>query len=363
MLRDRLCYVGFDELKDKYREAGYSIITDEANYSFTASNGKSAVVCLMPGAYNIRNSKEAKEYAYEMIDEHTPAARNNYTLDDILVVVYDGCHGHHYLGKNIAYFDSQTGIASATHLTKEVRREYKLLKLSAKRKKAAKNAYRYSHPELIRYSVFPLIVLIMATVYTYLHTMDYETWGYTARAVLHENEPYRLMTYMFAHNGLKHLVGNMIGLLLIGGTLIKVVGTVHFSIIYFGGGIAAAVLNSVYTYLIGGDTSTVVVGASGAIFATMGALLSEAFIDHDLENKKLYIIAFAISMLITCNTDPSVSIGTHIFGFIVGVILGIILGRERLRRFKINKNDFITRKKYYDEKEDITTYRYRGPVA
>jgi membrane associated rhomboid family serine protease len=78
-----------------------------------------------------------------------------------------------------------------------------------------------------------------------------------------------IVTSMFLHGGWLHLIGNMLYLWIFGDNVEDRVGHARFVLLYFAGGIAAA-LAQVY---IAPDSRIPMVGASGAIAAVLGAYL------------------------------------------------------------------------------------------
>ena len=74
--------------------------------------------------------------------------------------------------------------------------------------------------------------------------------------------PWSLVTYMFLHAGLWHLVFNMLALYFFGPRLEARIGSRHFLRLYFGSGIMGAVLSTVTPH-------AAIVGASGAVFGVM----------------------------------------------------------------------------------------------
>lgn len=87
----------------------------------------------------------------------------------------------------------------------------------------------------------------------------------------HGGEYYRLFTSMFLHFGMEHVLYNMLLLLFAGDMLEQQVGVWKYLVIYLGGGVAGNVL-SLWNSLILGD-DFVSAGASGAVFAVVGALV------------------------------------------------------------------------------------------
>ena len=94
--------------------------------------------------------------------------------------------------------------------------------------------------------------------------------------VADNGEYYRLITSMFIHFGIDHVAYNMLLLIFAGDILEARVGKIRYLIIYFGGGILGNLL-SMYLDLSSGDYR-ISGGASGAIFAVVGALIWLALI-------------------------------------------------------------------------------------
>ncbi len=78
-------------------------------------------------------------------------------------------------------------------------------------------------------------------------------------------EPWRFVTYAFLHAGPAHLLGNMLVLILVGPFVEAALGAVRFALAYLAGAIAAGAVHVLVS-------DGAVVGASGAIAATVGML-------------------------------------------------------------------------------------------
>ena len=76
-----------------------------------------------------------------------------------------------------------------------------------------------------------------------------------------------LLTSMFLHGGLTHIVINMIAFVSFGIMLERRIGWPRFTLIYFAAGIAGGLVQALLT----GDPKTPVVGASAAIMGIIGA--------------------------------------------------------------------------------------------
>jgi membrane associated rhomboid family serine protease len=77
------------------------------------------------------------------------------------------------------------------------------------------------------------------------------------------SRPWTLLTYMFLHSGIMHLLFNMLGLWFFGPRLEQEIGSKHFLWLYLVSGLMGAALSFLFT------PYTSIVGASGAIFGIL----------------------------------------------------------------------------------------------
>jgi len=140
--------------------------------------------------------------------------------------------------------------------------------------------------------------------------------------------PWTIVTNMFVHGGLWHLLGNMVSLFFLGRFLISLTGETKFLIVYFLGGLAG---NLVYIAL--GPEDTVAIGASGAVFAVGGALVSL------IPNVRVLVFPIPapvplwvaiIGAFVVLSFLPNVAWQAHLGGLVFGLVLGYAFrGRRR----------------------------------
>ena len=157
--------------------------------------------------------------------------------------------------------------------------------------------------------------------------------NYTS-AVLEGGHYYRLVTCMFLHFGAEHLVYNMLVLIFMGDVLEKEAGKMKYLLIYFIGGIAGNVLSIWSDWRVG--KATVSAGASGAIFAIVGALLWIVLRNHgrleDYSGKRLFLMAgLSVAEGLTIR---GVDNWAHIGGMATGFLLAMILYRKKRVSYK-----------------------------
>ncbi len=136
---------------------------------------------------------------------------------------------------------------------------------------------------------------------------------------------YRLFTCMFLHFGLLHLINNMVIFYFVGAPLERAVGWVRFLVIYLLSGFGA---NCVSCYLdFVNQNSPVAAGASGAVFAAIGAMIWVLIINHGrVENLTTgRMIFMALLSLYYGFIAAGVDNAAHIAGFIFGFVLAAIL--------------------------------------
>ncbi len=144
--------------------------------------------------------------------------------------------------------------------------------------------------------------------------------------------PWQIVTSIFMHGGITHLLVNMFVLFIFGTYLERIVGSKNYLLIFLTSGIVGNLAYILYAYLTGDYFPSV--GASGAIFGVMGAL---AILAPHLRvvvfplpvpiSIKLAVIIFALIDLILLPYTSKTGIAhiTHLAGLITGLILGKFL--------------------------------------
>ena len=144
-------------------------------------------------------------------------------------------------------------------------------------------------------------------------------------------EYYRLFTAMFLHFGLTHILYNMICLIALGDVLESETGHVRYLLIYLIGGIAGNVVSMFWDLKVG--SYAVSAGASGAIFAVVGALLWIVIRNRGrigtitLRNLILMIVVTLGQGFLETGTDNA----AHVGGLITGFVLAVLLYRKNKR--------------------------------
>ena len=154
-----------------------------------------------------------------------------------------------------------------------------------------------------------------------------------------------LVTAIFLHGSILHLVGNLWILWIFGNNIEEDLGHVGFSAFYLGTGLAASIAHVVIHF----DDTTPVVGASGAIAGVMGAYLVFHptvrvvsivpplwFLPFPIPAAAYLVVWFGLQFLLA-NQDTNIAWEAHVAGFVAGVAVAIVmrssgaLGRRRRR--------------------------------
>lgn len=160
-----------------------------------------------------------------------------------------------------------------------------------------------------------------------------------APAVLIGKEYYRLLTAMFMHFGIDHIINNMIVLFALGDNLERALGHIKYLIFYLICGIGS---NAISMILSGVESGAVSAGASGAIFGVVGGLLYAVSVNRgrleDLSTRQL-VVMIALSLYLGF-TESGVDNVAHISGLLLGIIFGIVLYRKPKRYGKEEEYDY-----------------------
>ncbi|KAL5729571.1 hypothetical protein ACHQM5_002503 [Ranunculus cassubicifolius] len=148
--------------------------------------------------------------------------------------------------------------------------------------------------------------------------------------VVVDGQVWRLITCIWLHAGVVHLVLNMISLLFVGVRLEKEFGFWKIGLLYvlsgFGGSLASC--NQLKLSSKQGASLIKSVGASGALFGLLGAMLSELIMNWTIYANKciaLVTLIFIIALNMAIGFIPGVDISAHVGGFSAGFLLGFIL--------------------------------------
>lgn len=148
-------------------------------------------------------------------------------------------------------------------------------------------------------------------------------------------EPWRWITSAFIHLDAAHLVVNMASLWALGVSLERYIGTARFGIVYFLGALGGSA--AVWQLE---DPNVYTVGASGAIFALVGAGIIAHLVNGQMPLYELCVLA--VGVVWSFYADNGVSWQAHLGGAILGFALGaVIMGANRLhvRREKTLPDD------------------------
>ena len=152
--------------------------------------------------------------------------------------------------------------------------------------------------------------------------------GLVPISVLRQFRVWQLVTYMFLHGGLFHIIFNMLALWMFGAELERIWGTRYFLKFYFVTGIGAGALTVLFS-LMPFDFAqqlqqSIIIGASGAIY---GLLLAYALYFPDrpiymyfvfpIPARVFVLIMGAIALLSSLGDVGGVANATHLGGLVV----------------------------------------------
>jgi membrane associated rhomboid family serine protease len=146
-----------------------------------------------------------------------------------------------------------------------------------------------------------------------------------------EVRPWALVTSVYAHGGIGHLLANSAALLVFGLLVERRTTRFRFHAFFITTGVLAGVAQITLGSLAGPAQG--VLGASGAIFALMGYILAGNIVSATLLNRfrlsgRMQLLLFVIfAAVVTIATGaPGVALIAHF----TGLVLGLIAGRAQL---------------------------------
>ncbi|MGN6166769.1 MAG: rhomboid family intramembrane serine protease [Solirubrobacteraceae bacterium] len=144
-------------------------------------------------------------------------------------------------------------------------------------------------------------------------------------AIVHQHEYWRLITSGFLHDGLLHILFNMLFLWIVGPQLESAIGSFNFAVVY----VVSLLAGSFGALLFQPDVPTL--GASGALFGLLGALMVVAY-DRGISIWRSGLGPILVINLVFSVAVRNISIGGHLGGFVGGVIAGWLVVQLSQRR-------------------------------
>jgi membrane associated rhomboid family serine protease len=140
-----------------------------------------------------------------------------------------------------------------------------------------------------------------------------------------QDQYWRLVTSGFLHDGIFHILVNMLSLYFVGMALEPAIGRLNFSVIYF----VSLLAGSFGALLFTPDSPTI--GASGAIFGIFGALIVVARA-RGISIWQSGLGFFLLLNLFISVSYAGISLGGHLGGLVAGLICGWLVVEVGERR-------------------------------
>lgn len=218
------------------------------------------------------------------------------------------------LSKKMVY--SEDGIELFTKISNDINE--KNMKDASKMEKVFKDKGPYITYVLIGINVLLFLLPILFGNYDYIIN-KYCVHGPSIRA----GEYYRLITGVFLHGSILHLFFNCYALYVIGSQIENYFGRIKYLIIYLFSG----VMGALFSMIFGGNIASI--GASGAIFGLMGALLYfgyhyRVYLGNVLKTQLIPLIIFNLILgFVLSGVDNFAHIGGLIGGVLISKAVGV----------------------------------------
>lgn len=205
--------------------------------------------------------------------------------------------------------------------------------------KTAKENRKYEEVFKPKKIVVTYVLIALCTLIYILQILfpSLTTLGAVNGSLVRSGQVYRLVTGMFMHGSIWHLLCNMYSLYVIGCATENYFGKKKFLLIYFVSGIIGSMFSCIF------NTSWSL-GASGAIFGIMGALCYFGYYYRLYMGKALYseIIPVIVLNLALSLVVSNIDFYAHIGGLIGGVFITMGLGIKNKTDKQSSINGWIT---------------------
>lgn len=188
------------------------------------------------------------------------------------------------------------------------------------------------------------LIIINAILFIMLETNGGSTnvenliqFGAKYNPLIIDGEWWRLVSSMFLHIGMLHLMMNMLALYYLGAAVERIYGSSRFLLIYFLAGIGGGLTSFVFM-------SSVSAGASGAIFGLFGALLFFGVIHQKLffQTMGKNILTVVALNIVFGFVVPQIDVSAHLGGLVAGFLAAAIVHLPQNQKKSYQLLSFIT---------------------
>lgn len=152
------------------------------------------------------------------------------------------------------------------------------------------------------------------------------------------NEIWRLISYSFVHNGISHLLGNLLGILVLSVLLKRMQNNSIVILIYF-----ITVVNSALSFHLT-NPNMILIGASGGVYGLVGSNISNYVLNYDsfynYEVFYFYVSNFLFILIDIINFflfySEKVAYQTHWYSLLFGLLTGFIFySHKKKKKYKL----------------------------
>lgn len=192
---------------------------------------------------------------------------------------------------------------------------------------------RWLKQQLFRLKLLPYITIFLVTanviiflICTFTGEVLYNIGEFSPKSILEDGRYFNVIAAMFLHGDIYHLANNMLLLAGLGMMMEKDIGHAKFSVLYFVAGLGGNIVSLSYK-LFADEWYVSSIGASGAVFGLVGALLAmvlcrtESMPNVTWQRILIVIIYTLYSGARTSNIDNAAHIGGFLTGFLVGLLI------------------------------------------
>lgn len=191
----------------------------------------------------------------------------------------------------------------------------------------------------MRLTLFLIVANVLVFVYS-LTDFDYfiSTYGFSTAGFL-AVEYHIIITSLFIHGDIIHLLNNMIALFFLGVVVEKNVKPWEYLLVYFSSGVFGNM--SMFVPIFGFAPDTLAVGASAAISGLVGLGIFVnpwAQVLFPAVFPLPFVVAGALYFLTTLSNlfaQGYIAYPAHMFGILGGAMFGLAWGEQKLRRLAI----------------------------
>ena len=179
-----------------------------------------------------------------------------------------------------------------------------------------------------------VVFIALEIIGSSLSSQDLDNWGAKNTVALATGQFWRLISPIFLHAGILHLLVNMGALVLLGRDVERLVGSPAYAVCVVVAGACGTIASALFIPNVLG------VGASGSVFGIVGLygiylIINRSNLGKQGRNSLIWLLAIIAINVFIASAIPQIDNAAHLGGLLAGMAIGSIIAPRSIQQTQL----------------------------